>query len=114
MSARPGEIVVGAFARLPRYRRTLRADRRVLRTSWRVTLVRSKRGIRAALSIPRLEIRRNGTVRRRPVRARRGRLLQKDKVEIVSAGPNRRCVVDLHGKPGTPTAASRMGVRARS
>ena len=59
-------------------RRSLRPDRRVLRPSRRVAVVRPQRGVRPALPLSRLEIRRDRPVRRGPVRAERKRLRQQD------------------------------------
>src|SRR5439155_23732936 len=49
--------------RLPRYGGTNRHDRRVLRPPRRVAVVRAQRGVRAALPVPRLEVRRERPVR---------------------------------------------------
>ena len=55
--------------RLPRQHRPHRPDRRVLRPSRRVAVVRAQRGMRPALRLSRLEIRRDRAMRRPPLRA---------------------------------------------
>ncbi len=71
LPAGPGQAAVGAADRIPRHRGPVRPDRRVLRAPRRLALVRPQRGVRAALRLPRLEVRRDRPVRRDPVRARR-------------------------------------------
>ena len=105
------QAAVGTADRVPRHRRTLRADRRVLRPSRRLPVVRPQRGARAALPLSRLEIRRDRPVPGCAVRAGGERVLPADQVEILSAGGARRRAVDLYGAARTPAAAA--GIRVR-
>src|SRR5437773_5506145 len=59
-----------AADRLSRYAEPARPDRRILRAPRRVTLVRAERRGRAALLLPRLEVRRHRPVRRDSLGAR--------------------------------------------
>ena len=63
------KLLSRAADRVPRHAGPPRADRRVLRAPRRLALVRAQRGRRAALPLPRLEVRRDRPVRRDPVRA---------------------------------------------
>ena len=67
---------VRAAAGLARHARPARADRRVLRPSRRLALVRPQRAGRVALPLPRLEIRPHRPVHRGALGAGRERLLQ--------------------------------------
>ena len=111
MPAGAGEDPVRAAARVPRHRRPLRPDRRILRPSRRLALVRPQRGGRAALPLSRLEIRRHRPVHRRAVGAARVRLLPEDQAEILSAGEARPGAVDLYGPAREAAAAAGMGIR---
>ena len=89
----------------------LRADRRVLRPSRRLAVVRPQRGERPALPLPRLEIRPHRPVHRRAVGAVRKRLLPEDQAEVLSADRARRRAVDLHGPAREAAAAAGVGIR---
>ena len=97
LPAGTGEAAVGAPDRLPRQRRTLRVDGRVLRPSRHLALVRPQRGVRAALPVSRVEVRRHRAVHRHAVRAGRFPLRRQGQAEVVSARRARRRAVDLHG-----------------
>src|SRR5262245_59681049 len=112
MPAGAGEAPVGAAARMARQSGALFADRRILRASRRLALVRTQRGKRAALPVSRLEIRPYRPMHRSAFRARRKRLLQEDQAEILSAGRAWRISLDLYG-PGGQTAAL-AGIRGRA
>src|SRR5687768_8984955 len=113
MPAGAGEAALGTPARLPRYARPLRADRRVLRASRRVAVVRAERGMRHPLPVPRLEIRRERRVPGGPLGAGGERLPQEDQAEILQAGRARWRAVDLYGAEGARAAAARIRVRHR-
>ena len=93
---------------------TLRADRRVLRPPRRLALVRPQRGMRAALPVSRLEVRRHRAVHRRAVGAGGVRLREEDQAQVLSAGRARRRALDLHGPARAAAAAARMGIRDRA
>ncbi len=76
-SAGAGEAAVGAPARLPGQRGPLRPDRRVLRAPRRLAVVRPQRGVRPALPVPRLEVRRHRPVRRGALGAGQQQLLRR-------------------------------------
>src|SRR5262245_65260128 len=105
------EDSVGSAAGVPRQRRPIRVDRRVLRPSRRVTVVWTQRGRGPALLLSRLEIRRDRPVHRRSLRARRKRLLQEDQAQVIPAGAARAGAVDLPRAAGETAAAAGMGVR---
>src|SRR5215467_3326190 len=65
LSAGAGEALVRAAAGISRQRRPAWPDRRVLRPSRRVAVVRPQRGKGSALPLSWLEIRRDGPVHRR-------------------------------------------------
>src|SRR6266571_5378037 len=69
LPAGAGQAAVGAPGGLPRHRRPLRADGRVLRASRGLAVVRPQRGMRAPLRLSRLEIRRHRAVHGSHVRA---------------------------------------------
>ncbi len=98
---------------VPRQRRQVWTDRRILCPPRRVALVRPQRGIRPALRLSRLEIRRDGTMHRRSVRAARERLLPEDQAQVIPAGEARPGAVDLYGCTRTAAAAAGMGIRHR-
>ena len=75
MPAGADQAAVRAAAGLARHARPARADRRVLRASRRVAVVRPQRTQRAALPLSRLEIRPHRPVHRGAVGAVRKRLL---------------------------------------
>src|SRR5712692_5517251 len=102
-----------APARLPRHRREIWPDRRVLRPPWRLALVRPQRGIRAALLLSRLEIRRDRPVRRCSLRAEGERLLPEDQAQVLSAGEARPGAVDLYGTARQAAAPAGVGIRHR-
>ena len=112
LPAGPGEAAQRADGRVPRQRRPLRADRRVLRAPRRVAVVRPQRGIRAALPVPRLEVRHHGPGHRGPVRAREQQLLRARQADVLPAGQDRRRALDVHGRPRKAAAAARVRVRA--
>ena len=87
------------------------ADRRVLRPSRRLAVVRPQRGQRAALPLSRLEVRPHRPVHRGAVGAGGERLLPEDQAEVLSAGRARRRAVDLHGPAREAAAAAGVGVR---
>ena len=89
----------------------LRADRRILRASRRVAVVRPQRGVRAALPVPRLEIRRDRPMRGNPIRTGAEWFPRDDQAALVSAGRAGRRAVDLHGTAGAPAGAA--GIRVR-
>ena len=103
------QAAVRAPDRLPRHRRHARPDRRVLRPSRRVAVVRPQRGVRPALPLSRLEVRRDRPVRRGALRAGRVRLRQEDQAEVLSADREGRRAVDLHGpaREASPPSRSR-------
>ena len=94
--------------------RPARPDRRVLRPSRRLAVVRPQRGSRLALPLSRLEIRRHRPVHRGSVRAGGERLLPAGQAQILSAGRARRRAVDLYGRARKAAAAAGVGVRHRS
>src|SRR5262245_11221799 len=112
MPAGPGEAPVGAAARMARQPGALFADRRILRASRRLALVRPQRGERAALPLSRLEIRPYRPMYRSAFGAGGKRLLQEDQAEILSAGRAWRISLDLYG-PARKTAAF-AGIRGRA
>src|SRR6476661_6618852 len=112
MPAGAGEDPLRAPARLPRHRRQIRADRRILRPPRRLALVRPQRGTRSALPLSRLEIRRDRPMHRRPLGSAGERLLPEDQAEELSAGEARPGAVDLYGPAGKTAAAAGMGIRA--
>src|SRR6266540_1369110 len=63
LPSRSREIARREAGCLPRYGRTNRPDRRVLRPPRRVAVVWTQRGVRAALPVPRVEVRRERPVR---------------------------------------------------
>ena len=63
----------------------LRPDRRVLRASRRLAVVRPQRGMRSALPLSWLEIRRHRPMHRSAVGAGGERLLQEDQAQVLSA-----------------------------
>ena len=87
----------------------LRPDRRILRPSRRLAVVRPQRGRRAALPLSRLEIRRDRPMRRRAVRAGRERLLQEDQAHVLPAGEARRGAVGLYGPARQDSRRCRNG-----
>src|SRR5439155_24884078 len=89
LPARAGADALRAPARVPRQRWKVRPDRRVLRPSRRVAVVRPQRGRRPALLLPRLEIRRDRPLRRCSLGAAGERLLPEDQAEILPAGAAR-------------------------
>ena len=105
------EASLGAAGRVPRHAGALRLDRGVLRPSPCVAVVRPQRGERAPLPLSRLEVRRDGPVRRDPVGARRQHALPAHPHGELSAGRARRDPVDLYGSARPPAAAARMGIR---
>ena len=111
MPAGAGEAARRAAAGLARHARPLCADRRVLRPSRRLAVVRPQRAQRAALPLSRLEIRPHRPVHRGAVRAVRERLLPEDQAEVLSAGRARRRAVDLHGPAREAAAAAGVGIR---
>src|SRR3954453_5155981 len=100
MSAGAGQAPLRAAARLPRYRWQVRPDRRILRPPRRLALVRPQRRARAALSLSRLEIRRDRAMHRGAFGGKRERFLPEDQVEKLSAGKARPRAVDLYGPAG--------------
>ncbi len=111
MPAGAGQAARRAAAGLARHAGPLCADRRVLRPSRRLAVVRPQRAQRAALPLSRLEVRPHRPVHRGAVRAERERLLPEDQVEVLSAGRARRRAVDLHGPAREAAAAAGVGVR---
>ena len=109
MPAGADQASVRAAAGLARHAGPLRADRRVLRPSRRVAVVRAERAQRTALPLSRLEIRPHRPVHRGAVGAVRKRLLQQDQAEVLSADRARRNSVGLYGAAGI--AAAVPGVR---
>ena len=77
-----------------------------------VAVVRPQRGVRPALPLSRLEVRRDRPVHRGALRARGERLRQEDQAEVLSAGRARRRAVDLYGAARDAAAAAGMGIRA--
>src|SRR5947207_9505317 len=112
MSTRAGEASFGAARCVPRYQRPLRPDRRVLRPSRRLALVRAQRGRRSALPVSRLEVRRDRPVYGSPFGARGERLLPEDQAQILSACEDRARFVDPYGRAGETAATA--GIRVRS
>ena len=88
-------------------------DRRVLRPSRRLAVVRPQRGERPALPLPWLEIRHDRPMHRRALGARRIRLLPEDQAQVLSAGEARPGAVDLYGPARQAAAAAGVGVRHR-
>src|SRR5262249_7120131 len=111
LSAGTGEAAVRAAAGVSRQRWPARTDRRILRPSRGIFMVRSERGKGPALPISRLEIRCDGPMHRRAVRTRGKRLLPEDQTQVLPADRARRCAVDLYGSEGTHAAIPRMGIR---
>ena len=106
-----GQAPVRAPVGVPRFQRQIRPDRRILRPSRRVAVVRPQRGGRAALPLSRLEIRRERPVHGGALRAGRKRLLQEDQAHILPAGQARRGAVGLYGPARQEAAAAGMGIR---
>src|SRR5262245_12028568 len=73
-------------------------------------MVRPQRGVWAALSVSRLEIRRNRPVHRAAVGARGKRLRAQDQAALLSLGRARRGALDLYGAARAPAAAAGMGI----
>src|SRR5204863_9497389 len=90
------------------------ADRRVLRPSPRVALVRPQRGVRTALFLSRLEIRRDRTVRRDPIRAGSVEICREDQAPVLTAGGARRHPLDLYGAARDSAADARVGIHHRA
>src|SRR5689334_4164846 len=65
--------------------------------------------MRTAVSVPRMEIRRDGPVRRYAQRTGAFRVREESEAQVVSAGRTRRRALDLHGTARTPAAAA--GIR---
>src|SRR6476619_7393994 len=105
------EDPVRASACVPRQRRSVWFDRRILCPPRRVAMVRAQRGIRPALFLSWLEIRRDRAVHRRSFRAARERLLPEGQAQVLSAGAARAGAVDLYGPARYATAAAGMGIR---
>src|SRR3974390_2348197 len=99
MSAGAGEASLRAAARFSRYRRQIRVDRRVLRSTRGVALVRAQRRVGLALPVSRLEIRRERPVHRRAVGAARERLLPADQAQVLPADRTRARAVGLPWSP---------------
>ena len=112
LPAGAGQGALRAAGRVSRQPRAARPDRRVLSPSRRVAVVRPQRGVRAALPLSRLEVRRHRPVRRGAVGAGGERLCQADQAEILSAGRARRRAVDLSRPARAPARFARMGIRA--
>src|SRR5712664_3100027 len=68
---------------LPRYGGTNRPGRRVLRAPRRVAVVRPQRGVRAALRIPRVEVRRERPVRGPALRTGRERHAPEHQAQVL-------------------------------
>src|SRR6185295_8016505 len=111
MPAGAGENPLRTAARFPRHRRPLWADRRVLRAPRGLAVVRTQRGVRAALPVSRLEIRRHRAVHRGAVGAPRVGLLPEDQIEILPAGEARPGAVGLYGATREAAAAAGVGIR---
>ena len=114
LPARPGKAPVGAADRIPRHGRTAGTHRRVLRSPRHFALVRPQRGMRAALSVSRLEVRRDRAVHGHAVGTRGFGFREEGQAEVVSARRARRRAVDLHGSARQAAAAARVGVRHRA
>ena len=80
--------------------------RRVLSAPPRAAVLRTQRGVRSALRVPRLEVRRQRHVRRHAVRAARERLQGPAAHQGLSDLRSRRPGVDLHGAARQATRAS--------
>src|SRR5204862_422468 len=87
-----------------------RLNAEVRRALQRVAVVRQERGVRPALSLPRLEVRRERPVRGPAVGARGIGHAQGNQAEVLSGGRAGRRGVDLHGTPGAEARAARAGV----
>ena len=74
-------------------------------------VVRPERGGWPPLPVPRLEVRHDGSVRRRPVGGRQLELRAERQADRLPAGQDRRRAVDLHGRPGHAASAPGVGVR---
>ena len=109
LPAGAGEAALRAAGRVPRHQRALRPDRRVLPAPRRLAVVRPQRGMRAALPLPRLEVRCAGPVPRGAVGAGRERLRAQDQAQVLSAGRARRRAVDLHGAARASCRRCRSG-----
>src|SRR5437763_7166057 len=108
MPACTSQAALRAATRISRYAGTLRPDRRILRPSRGLVMVRTQRGERPALPVSRLEIRRHRPVHGSPLGAGRERLLQADQAEVLSAGRARWNLVDLYGGPTEAAVAARV------
>src|SRR5262249_18278242 len=106
MPAGAGEDPVRAPARIPRYRRPLWLGRRILRASRRLAVVRPQRGARPALSVPRLEIRRDRPVHGRPYGTGRERFLQEDQLQALPPNQARPVAVAVGGPGGEAPATA--------
>src|SRR5581483_11277218 len=97
---------------VPRHRGAHRARWRPLSPSWRVALFRPQRRERATLRVPRMEVRRDGPVRRHAQRAAREQLQRQDQAHVVSMRRAGRCGVDVHGSARAQTAHAEPRVDA--
>ena len=90
-----------------------RADRRILRASRRLTLVRAERRVRPALPLSRLEIRRDRAMRRSSVGAGGIGLPQEHQAEILSLHREGGHRVGLYGAACLAAAAARARMDRR-
>ncbi len=91
---------------------TAGADRRILRPSRREPVVRPQRGKRHPLPLPRLEVRRDRAMRRRPLRAGGKRLLFQDQAHELSPDRARRRAVGLSRPARTQAGGARLRLDA--
>ena len=101
--------------RLPRHRRARRSRRRVLPAPPRADVLRPQRRVRAALRLPRLEVRRERRAASTCRRNRRDSLVQNEGHDqgLPDVGRRRRRL-DLHGAARARSRAAGLRVRARA
>ncbi|MBI0539317.1 MarR family transcriptional regulator [Roseomonas sp. KE2513] len=93
-----GDAVRGEAGGLPRQRGTAGRARRVLRAPQGLARLRAQRELRAALPVPRLEVRRGGQRGGHAVRAEGKQLRRPGEAEGLSRARGRRLHLGLHGQ----------------
>ena len=104
--AGPGAAARRGPGRVPGHRRRGRPHRGALPAPRRVAVLRPQRGVRAALHVPRLEVRRHRPVRRPALRA--APVLAPDQDHVLPDPRVRRDRVDLPGAGGYDDAVPRL------
>ena len=99
--------------RLPRQQGPRRPDRRILRPSRRLAVVRRERRLRHPLPLPRLEIRHHRAMHRSAVGAGGVGLPQEHQIEILPVHREGRHRLGLYGAAGIAAAAAGAGMDRR-